>query len=90
MKRLEDSEAQKAKNAMFQYLWNYLNRVESMLYFVADSPSGDLHLHLQAGEAHSKLFPFVAIDDDHACEQISRLLRVDGGITGISNNPNAR
>ncbi len=86
MKRLEDWKAQKAKNAIFQSLWNYLNRVESMFYFVADSPSGDLHLHLQAGEAHSKLFPFVAIGDDHACEQINRLLKINGGTTGVSNN----
>ena len=34
---------------MFQYLWHYLNRAELILYFVAASRSGDLHLHLQAG-----------------------------------------
>ncbi len=135
MKRLQDWEAQNAKNAMFQSLWNYLHRVESILYFVAASRSGDLHLHLQAGEALSRLFfamdrlkykrlwpryvadmhalktehpetwrelesgnisvtksaiPFVSIGADHACEQINRLLKVNGGITGISNNPNAR
>jgi len=30
--------------------------VEPILYFVAASQIGDLHLHLQAGEALSKLF----------------------------------
>jgi len=56
MKRLQDWEAQKAQNAMFHSLMNYLHRVETILYFVAASLIGDLHLHLQAGEALSKLF----------------------------------
>lgn len=56
MKRLQDWEAQKSKNAMFLSLMNYLHRVESILFFVAASRSGDLNLHLQAGEALSKLF----------------------------------
>ena len=34
--------------------------------------------------------PFVSIGADHACEQINRIMKVQGGITGISNNPNAR
>ena len=114
---------------------NYLYRVESILFFVAASWSSDLNLHLQAGEALSKLFfamdrikykrlwpryiadmqalktehpetwlelengnisvtkssiPFVSIGADHACEQVNRLLKVQGGITGIANNANAR
>jgi len=34
--------------------------------------------------------PFVSIGADHACEQLNRLMKVHAGITGISNNPNAR
>lgn len=135
MKRLQDWEAQKSHNAMFHSLMNYLHRVEAILYFISASRNGDLHLHLQAGEALSKLFfamdrikykrlwpryladmkelktkhpdtwreleegsisvtkstiPFVSIGADHACEQINRIMKVQGGITGISNNPNAR
>jgi len=56
MKRLQDWEAQKAQNAMFCSLMNYLHQVETIIYFVAASRIGDLHLHLQAGEALSKLF----------------------------------
>ena len=56
LKRLQDWEAQKSKNAMFLSLMNYLHRVESILFFVAASRSSDLNLHLQAGEALSKLF----------------------------------
>ena len=56
MKRLQDWEAQKAQNAMFRFLMNYLRRVETILYFVAASQNADLNLHLQAGEALSKLF----------------------------------
>jgi len=56
MKRLQDWEAQKDQNAMFRSLMNYLHRVETILYFVAASRIGDLHLHLQAGETPSKLF----------------------------------
>ena len=135
MKRLQDWEAQKAQNAMFRSLMNYLHRVETILYFVAASRNADLHLHLQAGEALSKLLfamdrlrykrlwpryiadmhalktdhpdtwkeleegnisvtkgtiPFVSIGADHACEQLNRLMKAHGGLTGISNNPNAR
>ena len=135
MKRLQDWKSQKTQNAMFHSLMNYLHRVETILYFVAASRNGDLHLHLQAGEALSKLFfamdrlkykrlwpryiadmhalktehpdtwreleegnisvtkstiPFVSIGADHACEQVNRLMKVHGGLTGISNNPNAR
>jgi len=56
MKRLHDWEEQKAKNAMFRSMMNYLHRVETIRYFVAASRNADLHLHLEAGEALSKLF----------------------------------
>ena len=49
-------EGEKAQNAMFRSLMNYLHRVETILYFVAASRNADLHLHLQAGETLSKLF----------------------------------
>lgn len=109
--------------------------METILYFVAASRNGGLYLHLQAGEALSKLFfamdrfkykrlwplyiadmhtlktdhpdtwreleegnisvtkstiPFVSIGADHACEQLNRLMKVHAGLTGISNNTNAR
>ena len=57
---MQDWEAQKAQNAMFRSLINYLHRVETILYLVAASRNANLHLHLQAGEALSKLF--VAMD----------------------------
>ena len=56
MKRLHDWEEQKAKNAMFHSMMNDLQRVETILYFVAASRNADLHLNLEAGEALSKLF----------------------------------
>ena len=56
MNRLHDWEEQKAKNAMFRSMMNYLHRAETILYFVAASRNVDLHLHLEAGEALSKLF----------------------------------
>ena len=56
MKRLHDWEEQKAKNAMFRSMMNYLHGVETILYFVAASRNADLHLHLEAGETLSKLF----------------------------------
>ena len=56
MKRLHDWEEQKSKNAMFRSMMNYLHRLETILYFVAASRNADLHLHLEAGEALSKLF----------------------------------
>jgi len=34
--------------------------------------------------------PFVSVGADHACEQLNRLMKANGGLTGISNNPNAR
>ena len=34
--------------------------------------------------------PFVSIGPDHACEQLNRTMKVHAGLTGISNNPNAR
>ena len=56
MKRLHDWEEQKAKNAVFRSMMNYLHRVATILYFIAASRNADLHLHLEAGEALSKLF----------------------------------
>ena len=34
--------------------------------------------------------PFVSFAADHECEQVNLLMKVNGGITGLSNNPNAR
>ena len=34
--------------------------------------------------------PFVSVGADHACEQLNRLIKVHAGLTGVSNNPNAR
>ena len=53
VKRLHDWEEQKAKNAMFHSMMNYLHRVATILYFVAASRNADLHLHLEAGETLS-------------------------------------
>ena len=49
MKKLQDWKEKRHR-------MNYLHRVETILYFVAASWNADLHLHLQAGEALSKLF----------------------------------
>jgi hypothetical protein len=49
-------EAKKAKNAMFKAMLNYIHRVETILFFVAASRNADVNLHLEAGEALSKLF----------------------------------
>ena len=54
--RLHEWQEQKAKNAMFRSMMNYLHRVETILHFVAASRNADLQLHLEAGEALSKLF----------------------------------
>ena len=56
MKKLQDWEAEKSKNAMFKSLMNYLHCVDTVLFFVAASRNADLKLHLEAGEAPSKLF----------------------------------
>ena len=34
--------------------------------------------------------PFMSVGADYACEQFNRLMKAHGGLTGISNNPNAR
>ena len=34
--------------------------------------------------------PFVSIGADHACEHLNKLMKVHGGLIGISNNPNER
>ena len=49
-------EIQHSNNAMFRSLMNYLHRVETILYFVAASRNANFELHLEAGEALSKLF----------------------------------
>ena len=49
-------EAQKSSNAMFKSLINYIHRVETILHFIEASRNSDIVLHLQAGEALSKLF----------------------------------
>ena len=41
---------------MFKSLMNYLHQVETILLFVEASRNVDLVLHLEAGEALSKLF----------------------------------
>ena len=109
--------------------------MDIILHFVEASRNSDLTLHLQAGEALSKLFfaldrikykrlwpryiadmqelqishpktwhelqngnisvtkseiPFVSIGADHACEQVNRMMKIHSGLTGISNNANAR
>lgn len=51
---------QKSQNAMFKAMMNYLHRVETILSFIAATRNADLELHLQAGEALSKLF--IAMD----------------------------
>lgn len=56
IKKLHDWEGEKSKNAMFRSLMNYMHRVETNLYFVAASRNADLNLHLEGGEALSKLF----------------------------------
>ena len=56
IKAFQEWEERKSKNAMFKAMVNYLHRVEAILFFVAASRNADLELHLQAGEALSKLF----------------------------------
>lgn len=56
VRQLKEWEAHKSTNAMFKSMMNYLHRVETILYFVAASRNADLTLHLQAGEALSKMF----------------------------------
>ena len=34
--------------------------------------------------------PHIAIGCDHAGEQVNKILRIEGGVVGISNNPKAR
>lgn len=56
MEQLNTWETEKSSNAMFKSITNYLHRVETILFFVEASRNADLVLHLQAGEALSKLF----------------------------------
>ena len=41
---------------MLKSMMNYLHQVETILFFVAASRNADLALHLEAGEALSKMF----------------------------------
>ncbi|KAI4816689.1 hypothetical protein KUCAC02_009005 [Chaenocephalus aceratus] len=52
----QEWEEQKSQHAMFKAMMSYLHRVETILFFVAATGNADLELHLQAGEALSKLF----------------------------------
>ena len=56
LKTFQDWEAQRFNNAMFKSLMNYIHRVDTILCFVAASRNADLVLHLEAGEALSKMF----------------------------------
>ena len=56
VKTFHDSETERWKNVMLKSMMNYLHRVETMLFFVAASRNADLALHLEAGEALSKMF----------------------------------
>ncbi|KAK5923956.1 hypothetical protein CgunFtcFv8_000881 [Champsocephalus gunnari] len=52
----QEWEEQKSQHAMCKAMMSYLHRVETILFFVAATRNADLELHLQAGEALSKLF----------------------------------
>ena len=54
--QLKKWEDQKSSNAMFKSMMNYLHRVKTILLFVEASRNADLALHLEAGDALSKLF----------------------------------
>lgn len=56
LKRFKDWEIRKSENAMFKALMNYLHRVETIMFFVAASRNADLKLHLESGEALSRIF----------------------------------
>ncbi|KAJ4946949.1 hypothetical protein JOQ06_008992, partial [Pogonophryne albipinna] len=52
----QEWEEQKSQHAMYKAMMSYLHRVETILFFVAATRNADLELHLQSGEALSKLF----------------------------------
>lgn len=56
IKKFQDWEALRCKNATFKSMMNYLHRVETILFSVAASRTTDLKLHLEPGEALNKLF----------------------------------
>lgn len=56
IEQLKAWEQEKSSNAMFKSLLNYLHHVEVILHFIEASRNSDLILHMQAGEALSKLF----------------------------------
>ena len=56
IQQLKTWESQKSSNAMFKSMMNYLHRVKVILLFVEASRNADIALHLEVGEALSKLF----------------------------------
>jgi len=56
IEQLKNWEAEKCSNAMLKSVVKYLHHVETILHFVEPSRNSDITLHLQAGEALSKLF----------------------------------
>ena len=56
VKIFHDWETERSKNTMFKSMMNNLHRVETSLFFVAASRYADLALHLEAGDALSKMF----------------------------------
>ncbi|KAK1888370.1 Placenta growth factor [Dissostichus eleginoides] len=52
----QEWEEQKSQHVIFKAMMSYLHRVETILFFLAATRNADLELHLQAGEALSKLF----------------------------------
>ncbi len=49
-------EKERNSNAMFRSMTNDMHRVEKAILFIAASRSGDLNLHLQAGETLNSIF----------------------------------
>jgi len=56
IEQLKNWEAEKCSNEIFKSIVNYLHHVETILLFIEPSRNSDITLHLQAGEALSKLF----------------------------------
>ena len=56
MQQLQMWEELKSPNAKFKSLMNYLHWVETTLFFIEASRIADIALHVEAGEALSKLF----------------------------------
>ena len=83
IQQLKKWEDQKSSNVMFKSMLNYLHRVETILLFVEASRNADLALHLEAGDAISKLFfALDRIKYKHLCRRGSR-----GGALGAEAPP---